>query len=160
MNTYLKKSLRINSALLMLLGSTIFNIAPAKAVDFSQVLGADLTWQCGWQPSIQPRVRLNPSEASQDSVRVNILPCDPKPEAPKAAAAVAAPAPAAPDLTPAVQLVQQGIVIPQQLIQSVQPLIQMAQPLIQQLLQPLPQATQQVAPAPAQVPAQAPAGTK
>jgi hypothetical protein len=157
MNIYLKKSLRINGALLMLLGSTIFNIAPAKAVDFSQVLGADLTWQCGWQPSIQPRVRINPSEASQDSVRVNILPCESKPEPPKVSAATA---PAAPDLTPAVQLVQQGIVIPQQLIQSVQPLIQMAQPLLLQLLQPLPQATQQVAPVPGQAPQQAPAGTK
>jgi hypothetical protein len=155
MNIYLKKSLRINGALLMLLGTTIFNISPAKAVDFSQVLGADLTWQCGWQPSIQPRVRITPSEASQDSVRVNILPCESKPEPPKITAAAPAPAPV-PDLTPAVQLVQQGIVIPQQLIQSVQPLIQMAQPLLLQLLQPLPQAPQQVAPAPVQAPGQVP----
>lgn len=138
MNIYLKKSLSINSAVLILLGAAIGNIAPAQAVDVSQILGADLTWQCGWQPSIQPRVRINPNETSQDSVRVNILPCDSKPEPPKPV--VTAPAPTTlPDLTSAVQLLPQGVVISQQLIQSLQPLIQSAQPLIQQLLQPVPQ---------------------
>jgi hypothetical protein len=141
MNIYLKKSLSINSAVLILLGTAIGNIAPAQAVDVSQILGADLTWQCGWQPSIQPRVRINPNETSQDSVRVNILPCDSKPEPPKPVAKAPTPA-ILPDVNSAVQLLPQGIVISQQLIQSLQPLIQSAQPLIQQLLQPVPQPSQ------------------
>lgn len=140
MNIYLKKSLSINSAVLILLGIAVANIDPAQAVDVSQILGADLTWQCGWQPSIQPRVRINPNETSQDSVRVNILPCDSKPEPPKPVATAPAPAPAIlPDMTSAIQVLPQGVVISQQLIQSLQPLIQSAQPLIQQLLQPVPQ---------------------
>ncbi len=115
MLNYIKKSIQISSVAMMLFGTALLNNTPAHAVDVSQMLGADLTWQCGLTPSIQPRIRLNQNESNQDSVRFNILPCEPKPE-PKAAESAA----------PVAQLIQQGV-----------QLLQTAQPLLQQFIQPL-----------------------
>ena len=117
MFNFINKTIQIGSLSAVLLGTAIFTGAPAQAADLSQMFGADLTWQCGLSPTIQPRMRLNQNEGSQqDTVRFNILPCEqPKPEPPK-------PAPE-PPLT---QLIQQGV-----------QMIQIAQPLIQQFIQPL-----------------------
>lgn len=117
MFNYIKKTIQIGGLSAVLLGTTIFTSAPARSADLSQMFGADLTWQCGLSPTIQPRMRLNQNEGSQqDTVRFNILPCEqPKPEPPK-------PAPE-PPLT---QLIQQGV-----------QMIQIAQPLLQQFIQPL-----------------------
>lgn len=114
---YVKKTIQISGLSAVLLGTAIFTSAPARAADLSQMFGADLTWQCGLSPTIQPRMRLNQNEGSQqDAVRFNILPCEqPKPEPPQ-------PAPE-PPLT---QLIQQGV-----------QMIQIAQPLLQQFMQPL-----------------------
>ena len=114
MLNYIKKSIQISSVAAILFGTTILNVSPAPAVDVSQMLGADLTWQCGLSPTIQPRIRLNQNETSPDSVRINVLPCEPKPE-PK-------PAPEA----PVSQLIQHGV-----------QLLQTATPMVQQLIQPL-----------------------
>jgi hypothetical protein len=116
MLNHIKKSIQISGISAILLGTAILNGAPAQAVDVSQMLGADLTWQCGLSPTIQPRIRLNQNENSQDSVRFNILPCEPKPE----------PKPEPAPEPPVTQLIQQGV-----------QLLQTAQPLIQQLIQPL-----------------------
>ena len=123
MINYIKKSIQISGVAAMLFSTIILTASPSTAVDLSQVLGADLTWQCGLSPTIQPRVRLNPNETSQDSVRVNILPCEPKQE-PKAAPEA-----------PVSQLIQQGV-----------QLLQTAAPIVQQLIQPLTSSLAQPAP--------------
>jgi hypothetical protein len=117
MLNHIKKSIQITGLAVVVLGTAIFNHAPAQAADISQLFGADLTWQCGMTPSIKPRIRLSANEAAQDSVRFNVLPCDPAPEQ--------KPAPKPPE-APITQLIQQGI-----------QMLQTAQPLIQQLVQPL-----------------------
>ncbi|MCY7366534.1 MAG: hypothetical protein LH474_00075 [Chamaesiphon sp.] len=117
MVNYIKKSIQITSLIVVVFGAAICDHAPAQAADISQLFGADLTWQCGMTPSIKPRIRLSSNELAQDSVRFNILPCEPAPE-PK-------PAPKPPE-APITQLIQQGV-----------QMLQIAQPLIQQLVQPL-----------------------
>ena len=117
MINYIKKSIQITGLIVVVLGTAISNHAPAQAADISQLFGADLVWQCGMTPSIKPRIRLSSNELAQDSVRFNVLPCDPAPE-PK-------PAPKPPE-APITQLIQQGV-----------QMLQTAQPLIQQLVQPL-----------------------
>jgi hypothetical protein len=123
MINYIKRSIQISGVAVILFGTTILTASPSTAVDVSQLLGADLTWQCGLSPTIQPRIRLNPNEASQDSVRVNILPCEPKQE-PKSAPEA-----------PVSQLIQQGV-----------QLLQTAAPIVQQLIQPLTSSLAQPAP--------------
>jgi hypothetical protein len=123
MINYIKRSIQISGVAVILFGTTILTTSPSKAVDVSQMLGADLTWQCGLSPTIQPRIRLNPNETSQDSVRVNILPCEPKQE-PKASTEA-----------PVSQLIQQGV-----------QLLQTAAPIVQQLIQPLTSSLAQPAP--------------
>jgi hypothetical protein len=123
MINYIKRSIQISGVAVILFGTTILTASPSKAVDVSQLLGADLTWQCGLSPTIQPRIRLNPNEASQDSVRVNILPCEPKQE------------PKSSNEAPVSQLIQQGV-----------QLLQTAAPIVQQLIQPLTSSLAQPAP--------------
>jgi hypothetical protein len=123
MINYIKRSIQISGIAVILFGTTILTASPSKAVDVSQLLGADLTWQCGLSPTIQPRIRLNPNETSQDSVRVNILPCEPKQE-PKSSTEA-----------PVSQLIQQGV----QLLQTAAPIVQqLIQPLTSSLAQPTP----------------------
>jgi hypothetical protein len=123
MINYIKRSIQISGVAVILFGTTILTASPSKAVDVSQLLGADLTWQCGLSPTIQPRIRLNPNETSQDSVRVNILPCEPKQE-PKSSTEA-----------PVSQLIQQGV----QLLQTAAPIVQqLIQPLTSSLAQPTP----------------------
>ena len=112
---YIKKSIQITGLAVVVFGTAMFQ-HPAQAADISQLFGADLTWQCGMTPTIKPRIRLTANEASQDSVRFNVLPCEPP---------QAKPAPKPPE-APITQLIQQGV-----------QLLQTAQPLIQQLVQPL-----------------------
>jgi hypothetical protein len=116
MFNHIKKSLQITGLSVVVFGTAIFQQTPAQAADISQLFGADLTWQCGMTPSIKPRIRLSANEAAQDSVRFNVLPCEPPQEKP---------APRPPE-APITQLIQQGVQI-----------LQTAQPLIQQLVQPL-----------------------
>lgn len=116
MRNHIKKSIQITGLLAIVFGTAIFQQTPAQAADISQLFGADLTWQCGMTPTIKPRIRLTANEASQDSVRFNVLPCEPPQEKP---------APKPPE-APITQLIQQGV-----------QLLQTAQPLIQQLVQPL-----------------------
>jgi hypothetical protein len=114
MLNHIKKTIQISGISAVLFSTALLNISPAKAVDVSQMFGADLTWQCGLAPTIQPRIRLNQNDGgNQDSVRFNILPCEP-------------PKPEKPPEPPLTQLIQQGV-----------QMIQTAQPLIQQLIQPL-----------------------
>ncbi len=117
MVNYIKKSIQITSLIVVVFGTAICDYAPAQAADISQLFGADLTWQCGMTPSIKPRIRLSSNELAQDSIRFNVLPCEPAPEA--------KPAPQPPE-APITQLIQQGV-----------QMLQIAQPLIQQLVQPL-----------------------
>jgi hypothetical protein len=117
MLNHIKKSIQITGFSIVVLGTAIFQHPPAQAADISQLFGADLTWQCGMTPSIKPRIRLSSNELAQDSVRFNVLPCEPAPE-PK-------PVPKPPE-APITQLIQQGV-----------QMLQTAQPLIQQLVQPL-----------------------
>jgi hypothetical protein len=123
MINYIKRSIQISGVAVILFGTTILTASPSKAVDVSQLLGADLTWQCGLSPTIQPRIRLNQNETNQDSVRVNILPCEPKQE-PKSSTEA-----------PVSQLIQQGV-----------QLLQTATPIVQQLIQPLTSSLAQPAP--------------
>ena len=116
MLNYIKKSIQITGLAVVVLGTTMFQQTPAQAADISQLFGADLIWQCGMTPTIKPRIRLTANEASQDSVRFNVLPCEPPQEKP---------APKPPE-APITQLIQQGV-----------QMLQTAQPLIQQLVQPL-----------------------
>jgi hypothetical protein len=116
MLNYIKKSIQITGLAVVVFGTAMFQQAPAQAADISQLFGADLTWQCGMTPSIKPRIRLSANEQTQDSVRFNVLPCDPPQEKP---------APRPPE-APITQLIQQGV-----------QMLQTAQPLIQQLVQPL-----------------------
>jgi hypothetical protein len=116
MLNHIKKSMQITGVAVVVLGTAMFHHAPAQAADISQLFGADLTWQCGMTPSIKPRIRLSANEAAQDSVRFNVLPCEPPQEKP---------APKPPE-APITQLIQQGV-----------QMLQIAQPLIQQLVQPL-----------------------
>jgi hypothetical protein len=115
MLNYIKKSIQITVSAIVL-GTAMFQQTPAQAADISQLFGADLIWQCGMTPTIKPRIRLTANEASQDSVRFNVLPCEPPQEKP---------APKPPE-APITQLIQQGV-----------QMLQTAQPLIQQLVQPL-----------------------
>ena len=117
MLNHVKKSIQITGLLAIVFGTAVFQQTPAQAADISQLFGADLTWQCGMTPTIKPRIRLTANEASQDSVRFNVLPCEPPQEA--------KPAPKPPE-APITQLIQQGV-----------QMLQTAQPLIQQLVQPL-----------------------
>jgi hypothetical protein len=121
MLNYIKKSIQITGLSVAVLGTAVFQQPPAQAADISQLFGADLIWQCGMTPTIKPRIRLTANEASQDSVRFNVLPCDPAP----APAPEAKPVPKPPE-APITQLIQQGV-----------QMLQVAQPLIQQLVQPL-----------------------
>ena len=116
MLNYIKKSIQITGLAVVVLGTAMFQQTPAQAADISQLFGADLIWQCGMTPTIKPRIRLTANEASQDSVRFNVLPCEPPQEKP---------APKPPE-APITQLIQQGV-----------QMLQVAQPLIQQLVQPL-----------------------
>ncbi len=116
MLNYIKKSIQITGLAVVVLGTAMFQQTPTQAADISQLFGADLTWQCGMTPTIKPRIRLTANEASQDSVRFNVLPCEPPQEKP---------APKPPE-APITQLIQQGV-----------QMLQTAQPLIQQLVQPL-----------------------
>lgn len=116
MLNHIKKSIQITGLSVIVLSTAIFQQHPAQAADISQLFGADLIWQCGMTPTIKPRIRLTANEASQDSVRFNVLPCDPPQEKP---------APKPPE-APITQLIQQGV-----------QMLQTAQPLIQQLVQPL-----------------------
>jgi hypothetical protein len=116
MLNYIKKSIQITGLAVVVLGTAMFQQTPAQAADISQLFGADLIWQCGMTPTIKPRIRLTANEASQDSVRFNVLPCEPPQEKP---------APKPPE-APITQLIQQGV-----------QMLQTAQPLIQQLVQPL-----------------------
>ena len=114
---YIKKIIQITGFTVVVFGTAICDHTPAQAADISQLFGADLVWQCGMTPSIKPRIRLSSNELAQDSVRFNVLPCEPASE-PK-------PAPKPPE-APITQLIQQGV-----------QMLQIAQPLIQQLVQPL-----------------------
>ena len=116
---YIKKIIQITGFTIVVFGTAICDHTPAQAADISQLFGADLTWQCGMTPSIRPRIRLSSNELAQDSVRFNVLPCDPAP------APEPKPAPKPPE-APLTQLIQQGV-----------QMLQTAQPLIQQLVQPL-----------------------
>jgi hypothetical protein len=116
MLNHIKKSLQVTGLAVVVFGTAICHHAPAQAADISQLFGADLTWQCGMTPTIKPRIRLSANEAAQDSIRFNMLPCEPPQEKP---------APKPPE-APITQLIQQGVQI-----------LQTAQPLIQQLIQPL-----------------------
>ena len=116
MLNHIKKSIQITGLAVIVLGTAIFQQPSAQAADISQLFGADLIWQCGMTPTIKPRIRLTANEASQDSVRFNVLPCEPPQEKP---------APKPPE-APITQLIQQGV-----------QMLQVAQPLIQQLVQPL-----------------------
>jgi hypothetical protein len=116
MLNHIKKSMQITGLVVVVLGTAIFQQPSAQAADISQLFGADLTWQCGMTPSIKPRIRLSANEQTQDSVRFNVLPCEPPQEKP---------APKPPE-APITQLIQQGV-----------QMLQVAQPLIQQLVQPL-----------------------
>jgi hypothetical protein len=117
MLNHIKKSMQITGLAVVVLSTAICQQPTAQAADISQLFGADLTWQCGMTPSIKPRIRLSANEQTQDSVRFNVLPCEPPQEA--------KPAPKPPE-APITQLIQQGV-----------QLLQVAQPLIQQLVQPL-----------------------
>jgi hypothetical protein len=115
MLNHIKKSIQITGLAVVVFGTAICHHTPAQAADISQLFGADLTWQCGMTPSIRPRIRLSSNELAQDSVRFNVLPCEPEPK----------PVPKPPE-APITQLIQQGV-----------QMLQTAQPLIQQLVQPL-----------------------
>ena len=126
MLNYIKKLIQISGISAILLGTTILNSYSAQAIDVSQVLGGNLTWQC----SLSSAIKSNRDKASQD----NSLPCETNQErAAKLATAAADPA-------AVTQLIQQGF-----------QLLQLAQPLLQQFLPPLsssaPQTAQQ-APSP------------
>ena len=117
MINYIKKTIQITGLIVVVFGTAICDRTPAQAADISQLFGADLVWQCGMTPSIKPRIRLSSNELAQDSVRFNVLPCDPAPEQKPASK---------PPEAPITQLIQQGV-----------QMLQIAQPLIQQLVQPL-----------------------
>ena len=126
MLNYIKKLIQISGISAILLGTTILNSYPAQAIDVSQGLGENLTWQC----SLSSAIKSNRDKASQD----NSLPCETNQErAAKLSTAAADPAAVS-------QLIQQGV-----------QLFQLAQPLLQQFLPPLsssaPQTAQQ-APSP------------
>jgi hypothetical protein len=125
MLNYIKKSIQISGISAILLGTAIFSY-PAQAIESSQTLGENITWQCG----LSPAIRLDRDKASPGTW----LPCETQAEkAVKLSTTAADPAAVS-------QLIQQGV-----------QLLQIAQPLIQQLLQPLsssaPQSAQQ-SPAP------------
>jgi hypothetical protein len=125
MLNYIKKSIQISGISAILLGTAIFSY-PAQAIEASQTLGENITWQCG----LSPAIRLDRDKASPGTW----LPCETQAEkAVKLSTTAADPAAVS-------QLIQQGV-----------QLLQIAQPLIQQLLQPLsssaPQSAQQ-SPAP------------
>jgi hypothetical protein len=113
---YRPQFIQLPATLALLLGIAIVPQLPSQASDVTQVLGADLNWQCG---ELQPSLRVFP-EAGNREIRMNFLPCH-KEE--PAARNSAPPVSSQPDITQ----------LSQQLVQ----LLQVGQPIIQQVLQQL-----------------------
>ncbi len=107
-----KKSIQISWIAAILFSTTIWNSYSVKALESSQVLGGNLSWQCGISPAIKSTIRSN-------GATDRALPCESPQE--RAVRQMATADPAAVN-----QLIQQGI-----------QLLETAQPLLIQFLQPL-----------------------
>jgi hypothetical protein len=121
MSNYRQTCIKFHTALALVLGITILPNIPSQASDITQVLGADLNWQCG---ELQPSLRVFP-EAGNREIRMNFLPCHK--EAPPPQNAAPPTAPHQPDVTQlSQQLVEQGV-----------QLLKIGQPILQQFIQQL-----------------------
>jgi hypothetical protein len=121
MFNYRPQFIQLPATLALLLGIAIVPQLPSQASDVTQVLGADLNWQCG---ELQPSLRVFP-EAGNREIRMNFLPCHK--EEPAAQNSAPPPVSSQPDITQlSQQLVQQGVQI-----------LQVGQPIIRQVLQQL-----------------------
>ena len=118
----IKKSIQISGLAAILFSTAIFNSSPAQAIDSAQVLGGNLTWQCGLSTAMKSSLRSNRDGANQP------LSCEVDRQ--QAANPIANTDPAAVN-----QLIQQGL-----------QLLQTAEPLIRQFLQPLGPSAPQSAP--------------
>jgi hypothetical protein len=135
----LKKNIQIGWIAGILLSSSILANAPAHAIDVSQVLGGNLSWECGLSPAMQPTLRSNRDGDNR------VFSCQsPLEQAPKndpaainqliqqglqllqQAQTIATNDPAA-----VKQLIQQGL----QLLQTAQPTTTSADPAVKQLIQ-------------------------
>ena len=146
----IKKSVQISCISLLLLSTAAWNSLPAQAIDASQILGGNLTWECDLSATVESTIRSNQgnsqhglscksTQSAADPAAVNGL-VQQGIELLQQAQTLAAADPAAME-----QLVQRGL----QLLQAAKPETT-SDPAVQQLIQQGLQLLQPKQPAPVQ----------